>query len=85
MKIIDNFPYPILIVMAIFLAVAPLSGEPHLIEKLKMLSSFTLSKPIDIFDLALHSSPLIILTIKVIRTLLYKNKQKNNPNNKSEN
>ena len=49
MKILDKISYPIIIIIAIFLAVAPLSGEPHLIEKLKMLSSFTLTKPIDIF------------------------------------
>lgn len=73
MKILDKISYPIIIIIAIFLAVAPLSGEPHLIEKLKMLSSFTLTKPIDIFDLILHSSPIVILLLKIVRTISQKN------------
>ncbi|MFV1983767.1 MAG: hypothetical protein ACC657_09550 [Thiohalomonadales bacterium] len=74
MKILDNISYPVIIVIAIFLSVAPLSGEPHLIEKLRMLSSLTLSRPIDIFDLVLHSAPVIILILKVIRTIFINNK-----------
>ena len=74
MKIIDDIPYPIIIIIAVFLAIAPMNGEPHLVEKLKMLSAFTLTKPIDMFDLVLHSAPIIILTIKVIRTFLHKTK-----------
>jgi len=76
MKYLDKIPYPIIIIMAAFLSLAPLNGEPHLIEKLKMLSSFTLSKPIDIFDLFLHSAPIIILTLKIIRTLSTRNNDK---------
>jgi len=73
MKILDNISYPIIIAIAAFLAVAPLNGEPHLIEKLKMLTAFSLTKPIDIFDLVLHSSPIIVLVLKIIRTLKQKN------------
>ncbi len=56
------------------MSIAPPTGEPHLIEKLKMLSNFTLSKPIDIFDLFIHSIALIILILKIIRTFMAKNK-----------
>jgi len=76
MKILDKIPYPFIIIAAIFLAIAPLTGEPHLLEKLKMLSTMTLTKPIDIFDLVMHSAPIIILALKITRTLIQKNKSK---------
>lgn len=34
-----------------------------------MLAAGTLSLPIDIFDLIMHSTPLILLIIKVLRQL----------------
>ena len=51
------------------LGIAPYPGkpEPHLIEKLAMLTQGTLIKPIDIFDLFLHGTPIIILLIKLTR------------------
>ena len=52
---------------AVFLALAPFAPEPHLWEKLKMLSAGTLSRPIDIFDLFLHGTPLLLLVLKFIR------------------
>ncbi|VAW91244.1 hypothetical protein MNBD_GAMMA22-2678 [hydrothermal vent metagenome] len=76
MKILDKIPYPLVIIIAIFLAIAPPTGEPHLIEKLKMLGNLNLSKFIDMFDLFLHSSPLIVLLLKIIRTVMTKNNSK---------
>ena len=58
-------PYPILIVAAIALGLAPLVPEPHLVEKLRMLFQGELRKPIDIFDLFLHGGPLVLLALKV--------------------
>jgi hypothetical protein len=49
----------------VFLALAPFRPEPHLWEKLNMLFDGTLSRPIDIFDLFLHGTPLIILVLKL--------------------
>ena len=46
-------------------ALAPFSPEPHLWEKLKMLADGTLVKPIDIFDLFMHGTPLVILLLKL--------------------
>jgi len=40
---------------------------PHSAEKLTMLKNGTLKKPIDIFDLFYHSSPLMLLVIKALR------------------
>ncbi|MEJ1421946.1 MAG: RND transporter, partial [Candidatus Sedimenticola sp. (ex Thyasira tokunagai)] len=41
--------------------------EPHLWEKLKMLSAGTLVKPLDIFDLLMHGSPFVVLILKLLR------------------
>jgi len=58
--------YPVLIVLALTLGLAPFFPQPHLVEKLRMLFSGTLSRPIDIFDLALHAAPWVLLLYKVV-------------------
>ncbi len=63
-QFLDSLPFPILIIMALLLGTAPMSGEPHLIEKINMLMAGTLVKPLDIFDLVLHSTPIILLLLK---------------------
>jgi len=69
MKVLDNIPLMPLILVAVMLGLAPfpMQPEPHLIEKLRLLIDGNLSRPIDIFDLFLHSAPLIILTAKLVR------------------
>lgn len=69
MRWIDRFPLPLLVVVAAWLAVAPVVPEPHLIEKWRMLTQGTLSKPIDIFDLLLHTTPLVLLAVRLWREL----------------
>ncbi len=64
---LDRFPLKLLVAVALWLAVAPIVPEPHLIEKLRMLSQGTLSKPIDIFDLLLHTTPLVLLAVRLWR------------------
>ena len=64
---LDRFPLALLGVVALWLAVAPIVPEPHLIEKWRMLMQGTLSKPIDIFDLLLHSVPLVLLALRLVR------------------
>ena len=56
--------YRILIPLALILGPAPYFSEPHLSEKIRMLAEGVLRKPIDIFDLILHSAPLILLGYK---------------------
>jgi hypothetical protein len=58
---IRRIPLLWLAVVAGWMAVAPVVPEPHLVEKIRMLLSGTLVRPIDIFDLALHSAPLMLL------------------------
>ena len=66
MKWLDSIPYVFIAPLAILLALAPFSPEPHLWEKLNMLFAGTLVRPIDIFDLFLHGTPLVILVLKVL-------------------
>ena len=67
MKWLDKIPYIVITPLAIFLALAPFSPEPHLWEKLKMLVDGTLVRPVDIFDLCLHGTPLLILVLKLLK------------------
>jgi len=68
MKWLDRIPYSIVVPLALFLAFAPFSPEPHLWQKLKMLLDGALVKPIDIFDLFLHATPLVLLVLKLAKT-----------------
>jgi hypothetical protein len=67
MSWLDKFPLVLLIALAAWMAVAPISPEPHLIEKIRMLSQGTLTKPLDIFDLLLHSTPIALLAVRLWR------------------
>lgn len=71
MNWLDKIPLLPLLIIALLLAILPYPREPmpHLLEKLGMLSQGALTKPIDIFDLFLHGTPLALLILKVIRTL----------------
>jgi len=66
MKWLERIPYIYIAPLAILLALAPFSPEPHLWEKLKMLFAGTLVRPIDIFDLFLHGVPLLLLVLKML-------------------
>lgn len=64
---LDRFPLALLVVVALWLAVAPIVPQPHLIEKWQMLMQGTLARPIDIFDLLLHTVPLVLLVLRLFR------------------
>lgn len=63
-------PYSFLIPAALLLGLAPFAPEPHLVEKVRMLFSGTLSKPIDIFDLFLHGALPALLVAKALKDVL---------------
>ncbi len=67
MSWLDKIPLVVIVLFAVFLGLAPFVPEPHLWEKLKMLFAGTLSRPIDIFDLLWHATPVILLVLKLIR------------------
>lgn len=70
MQILDSIPLSIAVIAALTLGLAPFFPEPHIWEKLKMLAAGTLTPPIDIFDLALHAAPWILLIAKLARMAL---------------
>ena len=67
MRWLDSIPLPLLIALAVWMGVAPITPEPHLMEKLRMLGNGTLTRPLDIFDLCLHAAPLILLAMRLWR------------------
>ncbi len=67
LKYIDRIPLPLLIVMAVFMSLAPFAPEPHLLEKSRMLINGELNKAIDIFDLFWHSLFIVLLFIRLLR------------------
>ena len=70
MAILDQIPLQVAIIAALALGLAPFFPEPHIWEKLKMLASGTLVRPIDIFDLLLHAAPFAVLAAKLARMAL---------------
>ncbi len=64
---LDRIPLFLLVPLALVLGLAPFVPEPHLWEKLKMLAAGTLVRPIDIFDLAYHGLPALLLVLKLGR------------------
>lgn len=70
LKWLDRIPFSILIIISVFLGLAPFTPEPHLVEKIRMLFHGDLSKPIDIFDLFLHGTAPLLLAAKGFRQVL---------------
>lgn len=64
---LDKIDYPLLILFAVAMLLAPFRPMPHIVEKLIMLKEGTLKRPIDIFDLFYHFIPAVLLVIKFIR------------------
>jgi len=67
MQILDKIPYSILILLTVFMLLAPFYPQPHVVEKLLMLKDGKLKQPVDIFDLFYHCIPLIVLILKIAR------------------
>ncbi len=64
---LDDISISNLVVVALLLGLAPFQPEPHLWQKLKMLSAGELVRPLDIFDLFLHGTPVLLLGIRLVR------------------
>jgi len=67
LKFLNKLSYSALILATIFMLITPISPMPHVVEKILMIKNGTLNKPLDIFDLFFHLSPLILLIIKRIK------------------
>ncbi len=65
MKFLDEIPLTTLLIAALTLGLAPFA-PPHVWQKLQMLMSGTLTRPIDIFGLVMHGAPWL-LAAKLLR------------------
>lgn len=65
-KLFNSIPWTFLLPAAILLALMPLKPEPHLFEKLRMLVNGLLTRPLDIFDLFMHGTPLLLVLGKFL-------------------
>ncbi|MDH5393714.1 MAG: RND transporter [Gammaproteobacteria bacterium] len=64
-NLLNKIPVLQLGLISLMLGLAPFVPEPHLFEKLKMLSAGELVKAIDIFDLFMHGTPAVLLLLKL--------------------
>ncbi len=67
LSFLDKIPYGILIIVTVFMLLAPFYPMPHVVEKILMLKDGTLKRPLDIFDLFFHLIPAALLALKIIR------------------
>lgn len=66
-KWLDSLSYPVLSSLAVLILLAPFKPMPHVWEKLLMLKSGQLTRPIDMFDLLFHLAPIFLLVFKAFR------------------
>ena len=64
-SLLDALPLSVLVIASLTLGLAPFVPEPHIWEKLKMLAAGSLTQPVDIFDLAMHGLPWLLLLLKL--------------------
>jgi hypothetical protein len=76
MRWLDALPWTLLLVAALFLGLAPLTPEPHLIEKARLLIQGRLQRILDVVDLFYHSLPLLLLLAKAVRALLLRRRRR---------
>lgn len=72
LKFLQAMPYVFLVPLALLMALAPFGTTPHFIEKWRMLFAGTLRRPLDWFDLVMHSTPVALLLLKVSSDLYAK-------------
>lgn len=63
---LKHIPYSLLFIAALTLGLAPFRPQPHVVEKLLLLSEGELKRPLDIFDLVLHATPFLLIALKVV-------------------
>jgi hypothetical protein len=66
---LDRLPWIWLLLLAAWMAIAPVTPEPHLVEKLRLLAQGSLVRALDIFDLFVHAAPLLLVVLKLWRQL----------------
>jgi hypothetical protein len=66
---LDSIGWIPLLVVAVFMGLAPFVPTSHALEKLVMLFNGDLTSPVDIFDLVFHLAPASLLLIKLARKI----------------
>jgi hypothetical protein len=64
---VERIPLRWHVVLAVYLLVAPVLPEPHLVEKVRWLLEGTLHRPLDIFDLLFHLVPAVLLAMRLYK------------------
>lgn len=59
--------YLVLLVLVVVVGFAPFYPQPHIVQKMLMLTAGQLRMPIDIFDLLMHGSPFLLLGYRLFR------------------
>ena len=67
MNLFDRLPLAVFAVAAVWMAIAPVYPQPHLLEKFNMFMAGSLSRPMDIFDVFFHSVFSVLLLVKIVR------------------
>jgi len=62
---LDRVPWWVTLLLVATIGLAPFSPQPHVVEKIVLLARGHLSRPIDVFDLVLHSAPWLLLALKL--------------------
>ncbi|MGB0902318.1 RND transporter [Halocynthiibacter sp.] len=68
-NLIDRLPLLHVVLVAFALGLAPFRPMPHLVEKLMMLKAGALTQSVDMFDLAMHGVPVVLLIVKLVLSL----------------
>lgn len=64
--LLSKIPLSLLVIACLTLGLAPFLPVPHVWEKLTMLAQGELSQPLDVFDLALHGTPWLLLILRLL-------------------
>lgn len=60
-----KIPMSVLLIVSVFMLVAPVFPEPHLIQKLQWIRDGVSFKWVDIFDVIWHVFPCVFLVLKL--------------------
>jgi hypothetical protein len=80
MNWLDERSLGVIVLIALTLGLAPYWPEPHLWEKLKMMSAGTLDEPLEVLDLILHGAPWMLLAAKLGRVAGHAARQRGRQN-----
>ncbi len=64
--------YKVLIPLVLLLGLAPFFPQPHIVEKIGMLLTGSLKRPLDIFDLVWHAWPFALLVYRIRQDITHR-------------